>query len=123
MGRLHIKLIFERNGEVKWCAGGIFTNLWERRMAEYFPLFGSPCHNLDALTHIVNKYRLNAITLDSLDLSVRTSNCLRKENIETFDVILMMYPYQLRQIENLGEKSVRELQETAEDIFGIEVDK
>ena len=118
-----MSIFCERNGEVKWCAGGIFTNLWERRMAEYFPLFGRPCHDLDALTHIVDKYRLDAITLDSLDLSVRTSNCLLKENIETFDVILMMYPYQLRQIESLGGKSVRELQETAENILGIEVEK
>jgi len=85
------------------CRGDFYQPL-ETEDGRILSLIGRPCHDLDALTHIVNKYRLDAITLDSLDLSVRISNCLRKENIEAFDVILMMYPYQLRQIENWGGK-------------------
>ena len=114
---------FIKNGKPKWIAGGIFDSPWERKMAEFFPLFGQPVHDPDALTHIIHKYRLDDINVEDLELSVRTSSCLRGARILTFDAVLMMHPYQLRQIKNLGRKSVWELREVAEDIFGIEVEK
>ena len=88
-------------------------------MARYFPLFGRSVHDPEALDYIIKRHQLHEIRNDSLGLSVRTSGCLKKANIETFDEVLMMYPFELLRLPNLGIKSVEELQEKAEQLLHI----
>lgn len=111
----------EKN-EVKWIAGGIFETLWERKMAEFFPLFGQhSVHNQEALAFIIEKYELNKIEIKDLDIHLRSHNCLKKANIQTLDKVLMMYPRQLSLIINWGRKSTINMQKVAGKKLGIEI--
>lgn len=51
------------------------------------------------------------MTIDDLELSVRPTNCLKKQNINTVEDILSWDIEDLRKIHNLGSKSVEEIQE------------
>ena len=110
------------NGQPKWVSAGIFESLWERRMAEYFPLFGKAVHDTLALRHLIQKYRFNQEEIDMAQLSVRTSGCLKKAGIKMVAEVLMMYPFQLKRIDWFGTKSVHELQDFIEEILEIELE-
>ena len=112
-----------KDGSPAFIRAGIFESLYERKMAEFFPLFGSPVHDVEALTRLIKKYELDLLEIDSLDLSVRASNILREAGIETLDRVLMIHPSQRHEVKRLGNKVFRELQDTVEEILGIEVEK
>ena len=54
--------------------------------------------------------------IDELELSVRTSNCLRSENLVTVGDVRAYGLRNLRQIKHMGRKSIRELQEVFEHL-------
>lgn len=60
----------------------------------------------------------NNITLETLDLSVRTYNCLRRAGIKTIGETIIKSVDELRRIRNMGGKSIRELKEKLHE-FGF----
>ena len=110
-----------KDGEVRWISAGIFENVRDRRMAEYFPLFGSMLHDPKVLQNIITKYRLDEISLESLAFSVRTTQCMESAHIETLGQVLMMHPFQLLRIRLLGRKSINELCGEAKAVLRIKV--
>lgn len=50
-------------------------------------------------------------TIDEMDLTIRTYNCLKRENIDTIDKLVRKSPHDLLDIRNFGERSVAEVQE------------
>lgn len=50
-----------------------------------------------------------AISISTLDISVRSYNCLKRSNIETLDQLAEMTYSELENIQNLGKKSLEEI--------------
>lgn len=63
---------------------------------------------LDTAEQAVKKH---AVTLDDLDLTTRTRNCLKSAQIETVEQILAMTPNQIFKIPEMGRKSLRDLRD------------
>lgn len=55
-------------------------------------------------------------SVDQLDLTTRTHNCLRRADITTIGQILQMDEKQLKAVRNLGEKSLDEIKEKVREI-------
>jgi len=55
-------------------------------------------------------------SVDQLDLTTRTHNCLRRADITTIGQILQMDEKQLKAVRNLGEKSLEEIKEKVREI-------
>ncbi len=53
--------------------------------------------------------------IEELDFSVRTYNCLKKENINTIGELVQLSEKQLLEIRNLGQKSLDEIKEKLVD--------
>ena len=58
-----------------------------------------------------NKEMLESITIDELQLSVRSSNVLYHHNITDLYMLTSMTRRQLSSLRNLGRKSLREIEE------------
>ena len=58
-----------------------------------------------------NKEMLESITIDELQLSVRSSNVLYHHNITDLYILTNMTRRQLSSLRNLGRKSLREIEE------------
>lgn len=56
--------------------------------------------------------------VDELELSVRASNCLRAEGIDTIRKLIAHKPYELLKLPNLGRTTLREI-EVALSIVGL----
>jgi len=56
-------------------------------------------------------------TIEELDLSVRSYNCLKKSNINTFGEIINKTEEEIMSIKNLGKKSFEEIKEKVKE-FG-----
>lgn len=54
-------------------------------------------------------------TLDEMDLSIRTYNCLKRYGLFTLKQILDMGEAKLRTVRNLGEKSIQELKDKVKE--------
>lgn len=63
-----------------------------------------------------------SMTIDDLHLTVRSTNALRRAQIETVSQLTELSESELRNINSLGEKSVREIIETLESL-GINIEK
>ncbi|MDU6114988.1 MAG: DNA-directed RNA polymerase subunit alpha C-terminal domain-containing protein [Paeniclostridium sordellii] len=57
----------------------------------------------------MGKYNGREIYIESLNLSVRSYNCLKKNNIDTLDKLLVLDEYELFKLKNLGKKSLEEI--------------
>jgi len=98
----------------------------EKEAAAFFPLFGKPVRDLEALRDIIRKHDLAGIRIEDVDefypehLSIRSQNCLRNAKIKRLDTLLMIAPLELQAIKNVGKRNLGELQEAARYILGIE---
>jgi len=64
--------------------------------------------------------------VDELELSVRSSNCLRAANIQTLEDLVTRTESEMLKYRNFGRKSLSELQKVLEDLglhFGMDVSK
>lgn len=64
--------------------------------------------------------------VDELELSVRSSNCLRAANIQTLEELVTKTESEMLKYRNFGRKSLSELQQVLEDLglhFGMDVSK
>jgi DNA-directed RNA polymerase subunit alpha len=63
--------------------------------------------------------------ISSLDLSVRSANCMREENIETVGELVRRTKDQLLTVKNFGKTSLREIEKKLEELgleIGMDVD-
>ncbi len=89
----------------------------------YFRLFfdfrAEPADDTSAREHAGEEGGARREVLDSkieeLDFSVRTYNCLKKENINTIGELVQLSEKQLLEIRNLGQKSLDEIKEKLVD--------
>ena len=56
-----------------------------------------------------NKDKLLEMTIDELDLSVRSSNCLHRAGINTVQELIMRSEEDMMKVRNLGRKSLEEV--------------
>lgn len=91
----------------------------DMREIRLFPLFGKELYDIKSFNKIIHKYNIDSIRLDSFNLSVRTSNCLKNANIQCLHEVLKMSPSQILQIKNVSRNSVKELQNIAQIIFEL----
>ena len=62
-------------------------------------------------TESIEQKKLFEKTIEELDLSVRSYNCLKKSNINTFGDLINKTEEEIMAIKNLGKKSFEEIQE------------
>lgn len=55
-------------------------------------------------------------SIDELELSVRSYNCLKNAGIRTVEELQMMSKEQLKSIKHLGQKSIKEIRDTLADL-------
>ena len=68
-------------------------------------------------TESIEQKKLLEKTIEELDLSVRSYNCLKKSNINTFGDLINKTEEEIMSIKNLGKKSFEEIQEKIKE-FG-----
>ncbi len=68
-------------------------------------------------TESIEQKKLFEKTIEELDLSVRSYNCLKKSNINTFGDLINKTEEEIMAIKNLGKKSFEEIQEKIKE-FG-----
>ena len=68
-------------------------------------------------TESIEQKKLFEKTIEELDLSVRSYNCLKKSNINTFGDLINKTEEEIMSIKNLGKKSFEEIQEKIKE-FG-----
>lgn len=61
--------------------------------------------------------------IDSLDLTKRAKNCLKREKIDTIRDLLKKRPEDLLKIKNFGKKSMEEVRKELKEKFDIDYDK
>ncbi len=79
---------------------------------------------VDAETERIRKILMTSV--DDLELSVRSHNCLKAANIETLGELVRREESELLKFRNFGRKSLSELSEIVENYgleFGMDVDK
>jgi len=59
------------------------------------------------------------VTIEELQLSIRSYNCLKRENINTVGDLLKYSPEKLQELKNFGKKSADEIFNTLKNQFGI----
>ena len=71
--------------------------------------------DLEALEekYSISIFKDTSVSIDKVDMSVRTYNCLKKEGIETLDDLFSKSEYELTQIHNLGNRSITEIKNLA----------
>jgi len=70
--------------------------------------------------------KLLKMSVDELELSVRSHNCLKNANIKTIGDLVRLDESELLKFRNFGRKSLQEIQEILEEkglYFGMDVDK
>ena len=56
------------------------------------------------------------MTIDDLDLSVRSNNCLRRAGINTVDELIQRTEEDMMKVRNLGRKSLEEVKKKLSDM-------
>jgi len=56
------------------------------------------------------------MTIDDMELSVRATNCLKREHIETLEQLLNYKEDELLQIRNFGQKSIQEVKDKVKEL-------
>ena len=56
------------------------------------------------------------MTIDDMELSVRATNCLKREHIDTLDQLLNYREDELLQIRNFGQKSIQEVKDKVKEM-------
>jgi len=63
-----------------------------------------------------NKEKVLEMTIEELDLSVRSYNCLKRAGINTVQELIMKTEEDMMKVRNLGRKSLEEVQEKLEEL-------
>ena len=63
----------------------------------------------ETVAPVVNKF--NDMTIEELDLSVRSYNCLKRANIQTVQELILRTEDDLAKVRNMGKKSIKEVKD------------
>jgi hypothetical protein len=103
-----------------WTNGGMTPNeaiaVASKILNDYFSLL-CELSNLDkydtvlqeTVAPVVNKF--NDMTIEELDLSVRSYNCLKRANIQTVQELILRTEDDLAKVRNMGKKSIKEVKD------------
>lgn len=103
-----------------WTNGGMAPNeavaVASKILNDYFTLL-CELSNLDkydtvlqeTVAPVVNKF--NDMTIEELDLSVRSYNCLKRANIQTVQELILRTEDDLAKVRNMGKKSIKEVKD------------
>ena len=90
-------------------------SLGAKILVDHFTLFTDLSESLTESTVVVEKTEektndLMAITIEELDLSVRSFNCLKRANINTVEDLVSKTQEEMIKVRNLGRKSLEEVE-------------
>jgi DNA-directed RNA polymerase subunit alpha len=90
-------------------------SLGAKILVDHFTLFTDLSENLTESSVVVEKEEtktndLMAITIEELDLSVRSFNCLKRANINTVADLVSKTQDEMIKVRNLGRKSLEEVE-------------
>lgn len=68
------------------------------------------CHSIIDTYKSTPKPKPEYITIEELDLSVRSYNCLKRANIDTLKDLTSRTRYDMFKVRNLGRKSLKEIE-------------
>ena len=91
------------------------VSLGARILCDHFTLFTELSDTLDGRPIVVepapdNKNTVLDMTIEELDLSVRSFNCLKRANINTVRDLISRTPEEMMKVRNMGKKSLDEVQ-------------
>ena len=100
---------------------GETASLAARIMTEHLMLFVNLTEHASGLEIMVQKEddsREGALekSIDDLDLSVRSYNCLKRAGINTVEELIQMTEEEMMKVRNLGRKSLEEVQQKLEEL-------
>ncbi|MGQ9512268.1 DNA-directed RNA polymerase subunit alpha [Thermodesulfitimonas sp.] len=92
------------------------VSLAARILSEHFLLFTGLSETVSKMSIMVEKgeekkNRLLDLTIDELDLSVRSSNCLKRAGILTVEQLIQCDEEEMKKVRNLGKKSLEEIKQ------------
>jgi DNA-directed RNA polymerase subunit alpha len=111
---------YEKLNVSVWTNGGMSPNesiaVASKILNDYFTLL-CELSNLDkyesvlqeTVAPVVNKF--NDMTIEELDLSVRSYNCLKRANIQTVQELILRTEDDLAKVRNMGKKSIKEVKD------------
>ena len=103
-----------------WTNGSInpkeAVSLSAKIMNDYLALFINLAENVGGLEMMVEKeaeqkVKVLEMTIDELDLSVRSYNCLKRAGINTVDELIQRDEVDMMKVRNLGRKSLDEVRQ------------
>ena len=74
----------------------------------------------ETVAPVVNKF--NDMTIEELDLSVRSYNCLKRANIQTVQELILRTEDDLAKVRNMGKKSIKEVKDKVTFVFAEKAD-
>jgi DNA-directed RNA polymerase subunit alpha len=95
------------------------VSLAAKIMSEYLFQFINLTDNVSSVEIMVEKEedkkeKILEITIEELDLSVRSYNCLKRAGINTVEELIMRNEEEMMKVRNLGKKSLEEVQQKLE---------
>jgi DNA-directed RNA polymerase subunit alpha len=92
------------------------VSLAAKILMEHIKLFTDLTESVDSVEIMVEKEeesmdRLMEMTVEELDLSVRSYNCLKRAGINTVDELIRKTEEDMMKVRNLGKKSLAEIKE------------
>ncbi len=97
------------------------TSLGAKILNEHLSLFINLTDHVDDVEIMVEveedeKEKVLEMTVEELDLSVRSYNCLKRASIDTVDELISKSPEDMMQVRNLGKKSLEEIIEKLDEL-------
>jgi DNA-directed RNA polymerase subunit alpha len=90
------------------------VSLGAKILCDHFTLFTDLSENLETVSTVVEKPeaqrdKVLEMTIEELDFSVRSFNCLKRANINTVDDLISKTEEEMIKVRNLGRKSLEEV--------------
>ena len=90
------------------------VSLGARILVDHFPLFTDLSETMGSKATVVEKAeaqrdKVLELTIEELDLSVRSFNCLKRANINTVEDLISKTEDEMMKVRNLGRKSLEEV--------------
>ena len=85
-----------------------------RILCDHFTLFTDLSETMGSKSTVVEKAesqtsKIMEMTIDDMDLSVRSYNCLKRANINTVEDLISKTEEEMMKVRNLGRKSLEEV--------------
>ena len=91
------------------------VGLGAKILCDHFTIFTDLSENISARSTVVEKVeaqrdKVLEMTIEELDLSVRSFNCLKRANINTVEDLISKTQDEMIKVRNLGRKSLEEVE-------------